>query len=106
MVQFGQGFASMSSPTKHLETLTLSKQLAHGGNPVLSWNISNLTIESDAAGNVKPSKKASSEKIDGAVALIMSIDAALVDDPNAQPWDFETMYEAFDEYESSKGEAA
>ena len=78
MVQFGQGYASMSSPTKHLEALALSKKLAHGGNPVLGWNISNLTVESDAAGNVKPSKKASSEKIDGAVALIMGISRALV----------------------------
>ena len=96
MVQFGQGYASMSSPTKHLETLTLSKKLAHGGNPVLAWNISNLTVESDAAGNVKPSKKASSEKIDGAVAVIMSLDSALVDDPNAKRWGFEEMFEAFD----------
>ena len=96
MVQFGQGYASMSSPTKHLETLTLSKQLAHGGTPVLSWCISNLTVEHDAAGNVKPSKKASSEKIDGAVALIMSLDSALVDDPKMKTWGFEEMYEAFD----------
>jgi phage terminase large subunit-like protein len=99
MVQFGHRFASMSSPTKHLETLTLSKKLAHGGNPVLAWNISNLTVESDAAGNVKPSKKASSEKIDGAVALIMSLDSAIVDDPRAKRWSFDEMYEAFDQQE-------
>ena len=104
MVQFGQGFQSMASPTKHLETLTLSKQLAHGGHPVLAWCISNLTVEMDAAGNVKPSKKASSERIDGAVALIMSLDSALVDDPTARPFSFEEMYEAFDDYDRINAE--
>jgi len=104
MVQFGQGWKSMSSPTKHLETLTLSKRLAHGGNPVLAWNISNLTVESDAAGNVKPSKKKSSEKIDCAVALIMSLDSALVDDPTARTWGFEELYEAFDAQEEIASE--
>src|SRR5690606_37911501 len=37
MIQFGQGFASMSGPMKELEKLILSKQIAHGNNPVLSW---------------------------------------------------------------------
>jgi phage terminase large subunit-like protein len=77
-VAFGQGFASMSAPTKELEKLLLARELSHGGHPVLRWMASNVAVESDAAGNVKPSKKRSPEKIDGIVMLIMALGRALV----------------------------
>ena len=73
MDKFGQGFQSMAAPSKQLESLILSKQILHNGNPVLKWMISNTVMEEDAAGNIKPSKKKSSEKIDGVVSLIMSL---------------------------------
>lgn len=76
MVAFGQGFASMSAPTKELEKLVLGRQIAHGGHPVLRWMASNVAIRQDPAGNVKPDKARSTEKIDGIVALIMAIDRA------------------------------
>lgn len=72
VVFFGQGFASMSAPTKELEKLVLAGSLAHGGNPVMRWMAGNTSIEEDAAGNIKPSKAKSHEKIDGIVALIMA----------------------------------
>ena len=82
IVAFGQGFASMNSPTKKLEELILAKKLAHGGNPVLRWMAGNVSIEKDAADNWKPSKKRSPERIDGIVALIMAAGrAALANQP-------------------------
>lgn len=78
MVPFGQGFVSMSAPTKELEKLVLSKLLAHGGNPVLRWMISNVAIKEDAAGNQKPAKDKSVEKIDGVVAMIMALGRATI----------------------------
>jgi phage terminase large subunit-like protein len=75
-VPIGQGFASMSAPMKELDKLVASGDLRHGGHPVLRWMAGNVAIEQDAAGNVKPSKKKSSEKIDGIVALVMAIDRA------------------------------
>ena len=78
VIPFGQGFASMSAPTKELEKLVISGQLKHGDNPVLTWMASNVCVETDAAGNLKPSKKKSTEKIDGIVALIMAIGRAMV----------------------------
>jgi phage terminase large subunit-like protein len=78
VVGFGQGFASMTAPTKELESLMLSGKLRHGGNPVLRWMAGNVTVETDAAGNLKPSKKKSTEKIDGIVALIMALGRAMV----------------------------
>jgi len=74
MVAFGQGFVSMSAPTKELLRLTLDHRLAHGGNPVLRWMADNLMVTQDAAGNVKPDKAKSRDKIDGIVSLIMSLD--------------------------------
>ena len=76
MVQFGQGFASMNSPTKELLKLVLEERLHHGNNPVLRWMCDNLMVQVDPAGNVKPDKKNSTEKIDGMVALIMALDRA------------------------------
>jgi len=76
VIPFGQGFASMSPPTKELLTLVLSKRLIHGGNPVLRWMADNLVVKQDPAGNIKPDKSKSTEKIDGMVALIMALDRA------------------------------
>jgi phage terminase large subunit-like protein len=73
-VPMRQGFASLSAPTKSLEKSILSKQLRHDGHPVLRWNISNVSVESDATGNLKLSKKVSTERIDGVAALVMAID--------------------------------
>ena len=73
MVEFGQGFVSMSEPTKELMAIVLGGSLAHLGNPVLRWNADNLVVKTDEAGNLKPNKEKSSEKIDGAVALIMAL---------------------------------
>jgi phage terminase large subunit-like protein len=77
LVQFGQGFASMNSPAKELEKIVAARQLAHGGNPVLAWMASNVVVQSDAAGNIKPAKDKSTERIDGIVALLMALDRAV-----------------------------
>ena len=77
---FGQGFASMSAPCKKFETLVASKKIYHGGNPVLRWNAANVSAKTDPAGNIKPDKEKSTEKIDGIVASIMALGRAMVHD--------------------------
>ena len=77
VVPMGQGFASMSPPTKELMKLTLERKLAHGGHPVLRWNMDNIYIRTDPAGNIKADKAKSTEKIDGAIACIMALDRAI-----------------------------
>lgn len=78
MIPFRQGYGSLSAPSKMLETLWLKKKLRHGGHRVLRWMASNVTVEQDAAGNIKPSKGKSSEKIDGIVGLVMAIGRMMV----------------------------
>jgi phage terminase large subunit-like protein len=77
MVPIGQGFASMSYPAKELETAVVGGIFNHGNNPILEWMAGNVTIETDAAGGIKPSKKKSTEKIDGVIATVMAINRYL-----------------------------
>lgn len=77
VVPFGQGFKDMTPPTKELMRLTLEKKIAHGGHPVLRWMMDNIYIRTDPAGNIKPDKAKSTEKIDGVVATIMGLDRAI-----------------------------
>jgi len=77
VVPFGQGFKDMSPPTKELMKLVLEKKIAHGGHPVLRWMMDNIFIKTDPAGNIKADKAKSTEKIDGAVAMIMALDRAI-----------------------------
>jgi phage terminase large subunit-like protein len=51
--------------------------LVHGGHPVLKWMMDNIYVRIDPAGNIKLDKEKSTEKIDGAVALIMALDRAI-----------------------------
>ena len=67
----------MSPPTKELMKLTLEQRIAHGGQPVLRWMMDNIFIKTDPAGNIKPDKEKSTEKIDGVVATVMALDRAI-----------------------------
>jgi len=75
---FGQGFASMAAPTKDLLQLVQEGKLRHSKHPVLDWNMGNVVAETDAHLNMKMSKKKSTEKIDGAVALVMGLARAML----------------------------
>lgn len=96
MVTMGQGFASMSAPTKELQRLVLQGTpekpvLRHGGNPAVEWMVDNFAIAMDPAGNVKPNKADAADKIDAVVALIMGLSRAI----EARP-DGESAYEDHD----------
>ena len=89
VIAFGQGFKDMTSPTKEMLKLVVEGKLQHGGHPVLRWMASNLSTETDAAGNLKPSKKKSTERIDGMVALIMGLGRAMLHveaNPTVEVW--------------------
>lgn len=77
VVPFGQGYKDMSPPTKELMKLTLEKRIAHGGHPALRWMMDNVYVRQDPAGNIKMDKQKSTEKIDGAIALVMALDRAI-----------------------------
>lgn len=94
METMGQGFASMSAPTKDLQRLVLTGTekkpvIRHGGNPLLRWMVDNFAVALDPAGNVKPDKANAGDKIDGVVALIMGLSRALAAQPQeTEVWGF------------------
>ena len=57
--------------------MILAHKIIHGGHPVLRWMANNVIVKQDPAGNIKPDKSRSTEKIDGIVATIMALDMAL-----------------------------
>lgn len=79
LIQFGQGYASMSTPTKQIEVLSLQGKLNHASNEVLNWMCSNVVLKKDPSDNWKIDKEKSSEKVDGMVALAMALGVALKD---------------------------
>ena len=77
VIEFGQGYASLSPPSKEMEKLILERKIRFPENPALAWCFSNVIAETDAAGNINPSKQRSKEKIDMVVSTIMALDGAL-----------------------------
>jgi phage terminase large subunit-like protein len=76
MREHRQGFVSMNEPAKEFERMVIAKQIVHGGNPVMTWMISNVSVKRDAAGNIKPDKERSTGRIDGVVATVMAVGMA------------------------------
>ena len=81
MVKVRQGFGSMSGPLKQVQRLTMSGLRGAPGiahmNPVMDWCVDNLSVATDPAGNVKPDKANSGEKIDGVAALVTAMSEAM-----------------------------
>ena len=88
VVMFGQGYASMSAPSKEWERLVMAGHLDHGGHPVLRWMAGHVAIKTDDAGNIKPTKDRSPEKIDAVVAGIMGLGLAIAEEPEADMSEF------------------
>jgi phage terminase large subunit-like protein len=79
---FGQGFKTMTPALKALESVALEGKLRHGKNPILRMCAENARVVIDDAGNRKLTKRRSTGRIDGMVALVTMIGtaAAPVDD--------------------------
>lgn len=73
MTGFGMGYISMGSPTQEIERLIVAGDIQHNGCPVLTWNFTNCIVSKDPAGNLKPDKAKSVDRIDGAVASIIAL---------------------------------
>ncbi|MCH4885527.1 terminase TerL endonuclease subunit [Pseudomonas sp. TMW22080] len=77
MVEIRQTVQNISEPMKELEALTLRRLLAHGDCPILTWMASNVLAKLDVKDNIYPNKERPENKIDGIVALIMSLSRAI-----------------------------
>lgn len=91
VVPIRQGFASLSAPTKELEKLILGKKFHHGGHKVLRWMFSNVAVTQDSAGNLKPAKDKSTERIDGVAATVTGLARVIVAPGEEEAWAFGAM---------------
>lgn len=64
-VQIGQGYVSLSAPSKELEKLVLGRRLAHGDNPVLTWMMHNTVITTDPGTLIKPARSSLPKRLTG-----------------------------------------
>ncbi len=77
VVPFGQGFKSMSYPTKEFQKLVMKGKIRHNQNPAMKWQFDNIAMRIDPAENIKIDKEKSTDRVDGMVALVMGLDGAL-----------------------------
>lgn len=76
-IKFLQNIQSYNEPVKEAERLMRSGHLWHAGNPILRWMMGNVAMKVDGRGYKMPARKASTEKIDGVVAMLMSLARAM-----------------------------
>jgi phage terminase large subunit-like protein len=89
LVRHGQGFGGGASASSlwmprsvtFLEDLVLRSGLRVKKNPPLTWCSANAVMEADPAGNKKFSKRKSTGRIDGIVALCMAVGLLLAAPP-------------------------
>lgn len=92
LVNWGQGYSTMTQAVEALEVSVLERKFVHDGNPCLTWNFSNAMSISDAAGNRKLDKSKTRFRIDGAVACAMAVGLKSRDMSNApQPSAYENL---------------
>ena len=68
-----QGYRDLSEPTVTLLNLIKNRKIVHDGDPVLTWMISNMTVLTNAQGNIMPDKSAPLRKIDGVASIINTL---------------------------------
>lgn len=82
-VKIPQQVQHLSPAMKELNAAILSGRFHQDGNPILTWMIANVVAKEDANENVFPRKERPESKIDGAVATIMGVARAMLNDPGS-----------------------
>lgn len=94
LVPMGQGYASMSAPTKELLRQVRLGNFHHNEHPVLRWMVDGFAIVIDPAGNVKPDRAAvaaAGYKMDGLVAAIMALNEYMLAGPMLDPDEYRSL---------------
>ena len=78
LVEITQRSLFFTPPLIQVENLVLEKKLAHDGNPVMGWMVSNLVVKESKYNELKsPTKERPENKIDGPIAMLMALGRAL-----------------------------
>jgi len=82
-VEVRQGVASLSGPCKDIERAVIAGLIDHGNNPVMDWMVSNVEVQTDVNGNIRPVRPehgTGTKKIDGVLAMVMMVAVSLTHD--------------------------
>ena len=81
LVEISQRALFFTPPLIQVENLVLEKKLAHDGNPVMTWMVSNLVVKVSKFNELRaPTKERPENKIDGPMAMLMALGRALAVD--------------------------
>lgn len=92
LVEIRQAPMFFTQPLIHTENLVLEKKLHFDGNPVFTWMVSNVEVQTSKFSGLKhPTKSRDENKIDGPVALFMALGRAMArESVETSFWDTET----------------
>jgi phage terminase large subunit-like protein len=80
-----QGAVTLNESCRLLEDMVESKQIEHGSNPILDWNVANASVSRNATGLMCLDRSSSTERIDGLAALINALAAYIADPEHRGP---------------------
>jgi phage terminase large subunit-like protein len=86
----GIAFDRYGARDTRFEKLVYDRAAVHDGNPCMRWNMDCVTITSDPAGNIKPTKpdrRNNSKRIDCVVAAVMATGIAIISDGGKSSWE-------------------
>lgn len=86
LVEMRQAPMTFTQPLIHVENLVLEHQLRHDGNPVFTWMMSNVEVQTSKFNGLKhPTKAREENKIDGPVAALMATGRAMANERPVVP---------------------
>lgn len=85
-----QGMLTLAQPTAEFVRRIIKGAVAHTGDPVTRWMVGNVAAFHDAAGNFKPDKKKSAERIDGVSAAVTGLALVIDQEQQRAPSVYET----------------
>lgn len=89
LVDWGQGYASMSPALAFLEGELVNHRVTHGNHPVLTMAAANAVVVQDAAGNRKLDKSSKTRRIDPLQALAMAMGLAARTEADSGVWEMD-----------------
>lgn len=93
-VSLRQGYATLTAPCKELERCVINHTFDHGNNPVIEWMISNVEVQTDVNGNIRPVRpehNSGSKKIDGVMAAVYMVAVAMADNERTFTYDSSSL---------------
>lgn len=92
MVEVRQSHYSLSEACKEFEGLLQARKLWHNMNPILRWMAGNASVDTNAQGDIMPSKKSEKLHMDGIAATINALTRVIVHDSGKSRYEDDGLF--------------